>query len=131
MTFPWNLKPMLMLFMASLFSSMLYGNSLTVPDTACRSLESKLTVQEKQRIDSILKVLTLEEKAYMLHGSGLFTSGGVERFGLRELTYADGPSGIREEVGRTSWAPLNWQMILQPSFLQGLHLRLPGIPSSH
>ncbi|MGD2035515.1 MAG: glycoside hydrolase family 3 N-terminal domain-containing protein, partial [Bacteroidales bacterium] len=58
-------------------------------------------------IDSILNLLTLEEKIHMIHGSGMFVSGGVERLGIPELHYSDGPTGIREELERDSWAPLN------------------------
>ncbi len=59
------------------------------------------------RIDSILKLLTLEEKIHMIHGSGNFVSGGVERLGIPELNYTDGPTGIRDELERQSWASLN------------------------
>ncbi len=58
-------------------------------------------------IDSILQLLTLEEKVHMVHGSGTFVSGGVERLGIPELCYTDGPTGIREEIERSSWEPMN------------------------
>ncbi len=58
-------------------------------------------------IDSILNLLTLEEKIHMIHGNGMFVSGGVERLGIPELNYSDGPTGIREELERDSWTPLN------------------------
>lgn len=77
-------------------------------DKPALSLEQSLTKAELLRIDSIISQMTLDEKVYMLHGSGLFTSGGVARFGIRELTYADGPSGVREEVDPKNWVPLNW-----------------------
>lgn len=77
-------------------------------DKPALTLEQSLTKAELLRIDSIIAQMTLEEKIYMLHGSGLFTSGGVKRFGIRELTYADGPSGVREEVDPKNWAPLHW-----------------------
>jgi len=58
-------------------------------------------------IDSIVELLTLEEKVHMVHGSGMFVSGGVERLGIPELHYTDGPTGIRQELERTSWKPLD------------------------
>jgi beta-glucosidase len=58
-------------------------------------------------IDSIITILTLEEKIYMLHGCGMFVSGGVERLGIPELRYTDGPTGVREEMERSTWNPLN------------------------
>lgn len=77
-------------------------------DKPALSLEQSLTKAELLRIDSIIGQMTLEEKVTMLYGSGLFTSAGVKRFGIRELTYADGPSGVREEVDPKTWAPLHW-----------------------
>jgi beta-glucosidase len=58
------------------------------------------------KIDSIIAVMTLEEKIEMLCGNGMFTSAGVERLGIPELKYADGPTGIREELERNSWKPM-------------------------
>ncbi|MFO7656434.1 MAG: glycoside hydrolase family 3 C-terminal domain-containing protein [Bacteroidales bacterium] len=51
-------------------------------------------------IDSLLKIMTLEEKIGMIHASSSFTSGGVERLGIPELVMSDGPHGVRHEHGR-------------------------------
>lgn len=59
------------------------------------------------KIDSLLSQMSLEEKINMLCGNGMFTSPGVERLGIPELHYTDGPSGIREEVSKNSWTPLH------------------------
>ncbi|HLO59399.1 MAG TPA: glycoside hydrolase family 3 C-terminal domain-containing protein [Bacteroidales bacterium] len=61
---------------------------------------------DERKIDSIIKLLTIEEKVNMLCGNGLFTSAGIERLGINDLHYTDGPFGIREELGKKSWAPL-------------------------
>jgi beta-glucosidase len=58
-------------------------------------------------IDSLINEMTLEEKVGMLHGTGMFVSGGVERLGIPEFHYTDGPNGVREELERHSWNPLN------------------------
>lgn len=58
-------------------------------------------------IDSVINLMTLDEKIHMIHGDGTFVSGGVERLGIPELIYSDGPTGIREELERESWQPLN------------------------
>jgi beta-glucosidase len=55
-------------------------------------------------IDSIMHLLTLDEKIALLHGNSKFSSAGVERLGIPELDYTDGPFGIREELMRHSWA---------------------------
>jgi beta-glucosidase len=55
------------------------------------------------RIDDLISRLTLDEKIGLVHASGLFRSGGVERLGVPSLWTDDGPQGVREEVGVTSW----------------------------
>src|SRR5512133_121121 len=72
------------------------------------NVENSVTIinpADEQRIDSILKILTIEEKVNMLCGNGLFSSAGIERLGIHDLQYTDGPFGIREELGKKSWAP--------------------------
>ena len=65
----------------------------------------KLNQLEEHKIDSIISIMTLDEKIAMLHGKGLFTSEGIPRLGIKELHYTDGPFGIREELN-DSWASL-------------------------
>lgn len=43
----------------------------------------------------------------MLHGKHMFSSAGVERLGIADIEYADGPFGIREEMEPNSWKSLN------------------------
>lgn len=47
------------------------------------------------RTEAVLPKLTLEEKARLTAGSGLFTIPGVERLGLRGWMTTDGPNGAR------------------------------------
>lgn len=56
-------------------------------------------------IDSLINLMTLEEKSGMLHGTSMFNTAGIERLGIPELKMADGPLGVREEISRDSWAP--------------------------
>ena len=57
-------------------------------------------------IDAILEQMTLEEKVNMLHAKHMFVSAGVERLGIADMKYVDGPFGIREEMEPDSWTPL-------------------------
>ncbi|HPT32869.1 MAG TPA: glycoside hydrolase family 3 C-terminal domain-containing protein, partial [Prolixibacteraceae bacterium] len=45
----------------------------------------------------------------MLHAKFMFVSAGVERLGIADMKYADGPFGIREELQPKGWNPLGWE----------------------
>ncbi|WP_206684056.1 glycoside hydrolase family 3 C-terminal domain-containing protein [Pontibacter beigongshangensis] len=75
-------------------------SSCSTSDKA-QELPNKLALMANEaQIDSLISLMTLEEKINMLHGSSSFTSGGVERLGIPELTMSDGPHGVRPEHGR-------------------------------
>jgi beta-glucosidase len=66
-------------------------------------------LQYDAEINGIISQMTLEEKVNMLHGKHMFTSAGVERLGIADMVYTDGPFGIREEMEPNSWTPLGWE----------------------
>lgn len=55
------------------------------------------------RVEDVLGRLTLEEKIAMIHAQSKFTSPGVPRLGIPDLTVNDGPQGVREELLWDSW----------------------------
>jgi beta-glucosidase len=63
------------------------------------------TLPTEARIDDLISRLTLDEKIALVHANGTFRSGGVERLGIPYLMTDDGPQGVREDVGLTSWGP--------------------------
>lgn len=67
-------------------------------DTAKSSISDKT-------LDSLISLMTLDEKLSMIHASSSFTSGGVERLGIPELVMSDGPHGVRHEHGR-GWSAI-------------------------
>src|SRR5690606_24236350 len=54
----------------------------------------------EERIGQLIRQMTLEEKIGMIHANSSFTSTGVSRLGVPELTMSDGPHGVRPEHGR-------------------------------
>jgi beta-glucosidase len=70
--------------------------------------KSSLLQYDKQ-IDGIISQMTLEEKVNMLHARYMFVSAGVERLGIADMVYADGPFGIREEMQPKGWMGLGWE----------------------
>jgi beta-glucosidase len=79
--------------------------SVLVPCSCGRERPSAL-LQHEEKIDSLLGEMTLEEKIEMLHAKHMFVSAGVERLGIADMKYVDGPFGIREEMEPDSWKSL-------------------------
>jgi len=77
---------------------------LFVNASAQNNTEAALQV----KINGIIKKMTLEEKVAMLHGSATFYSAGVPRLGIPEVSYDDGPLGVRREEERFGWNSANW-----------------------
>jgi len=70
------------------------------------SLLAQGLLSNEEKISGIISQMTLEEKVEMLHGKHMFSSAGVERLGIADIEYADGPFGIREEMEPHSWNSL-------------------------
>nr|WP_314464671.1 glycoside hydrolase family 3 C-terminal domain-containing protein [uncultured Clostridium sp.] len=60
---------------------------------------------ERHEIDELVKELTLEEKIEMIHGQGIFHTGGVKRLDIPPLWMSDGPMGVRRELEDDNWNP--------------------------
>lgn len=58
------------------------------------------------KLDSLINLMTLDEKLDLIHASSSFTSGGVPRLDIPELVFSDGPHGVRHEHGR-GWFALD------------------------
>jgi beta-glucosidase len=67
---------------------------------------SKTQINEqkiKNKIESLIKQMTLEEKISLLHGKTNFKNSGVERLGIPCLSMSDGPHGVREDLNDVGW----------------------------
>ncbi|MDR3693410.1 glycoside hydrolase family 3 C-terminal domain-containing protein [Mucilaginibacter sp.] len=60
--------------------------------------QSKTDKITEDKINSIIKKLTLEEKISLLHANGIFSAGGIKRLGIPHIMTDDGPLGVREDV---------------------------------
>ena len=82
---------------------------LAVACAGPKSPQDKLTVNDK-KIDALIARMTLEEKVEMLHSKTNMSSAGVERLGIADMNYADGPFGIREEGVPNGFTPAGWKL---------------------
>jgi beta-glucosidase len=62
----------------------------------------------ENKIDSIIAVLTLEEKVALTHAQSKFSSKGIARLGIPEVWMSDGPHGVREEISWDAWSEAGW-----------------------
>ena len=62
------------------------------------------TSEIEQKIDSLINIMTIEEKVALIHAESSFTSGGVARLGIPHWVMSDGPHGVRKEHG-TDYTP--------------------------
>ena len=82
--------------------------TLLLAANAAGQVHKSALLQHDTQIDGIISRMTLEEKINMLHAKHMFVSAGVERLGIADMKYADGPFGIREEMQPDGWTPLGW-----------------------
>ena len=85
------------------------GALLAVACNSTQSPQDRLTAHDKE-IDAMIAQMTLEEKVNMLHSKTNMSSAGVERLGIADMHYADGPFGIREEGVPNGFQSAGWTL---------------------
>ena len=71
--------------------------------------QDRLTANDK-KINALIAQMTLEEKVEMLHSKTNMSSAGVERLGIADIHYADGPFGVREEGQPNGFMSAGWTL---------------------
>jgi beta-glucosidase len=56
----------------------------------------------EERVETLVGLLTLEEKVRLMAGAASFTLEGVERLGLPAIRMTDGPTGVRSNEGEAA-----------------------------
>ncbi|MDO6422536.1 glycoside hydrolase family 3 C-terminal domain-containing protein [Saccharophagus degradans] len=69
--------------------------------------EARLAKVETE-VERLLPLLTLEEKASLVHANSKFSIASIERLGIHEMWMSDGPHGVRYQIERHGWAPAGW-----------------------
>jgi len=95
-----NIKSIQTIYMIVCFACLFSFEGITQN----KSIETKTDVS----VDSILQLLTLEEKVAMCHAQSKFSTPGVERLGIPEVWMSDGPHGVRGEINWDDWGYANW-----------------------
>ena len=57
----------------------------------------------EKAVKETLAKMTIHEKVQLLHAQSKFTSAGVPRLGIPELSMSAGPHGCRAEIEWNSW----------------------------
>jgi beta-glucosidase len=72
------------------------------------NIKSSDSKQIETKIDSVIALLTLEEKVDLCHAQSKFSTRGVARLGIPEIWMSDGPHGVRAEVSWDAWDYAGW-----------------------
>ena len=88
----------------------LFASILATVACGTTSAPQEQLTKNDARINALIAQMTLEEKVNMLHSKTNMSSAGVERLGIADIQYADGPFGIREEGIPDGFTSAGWTL---------------------
>ena len=71
-----------------------------------RNLETESGADIECRVEELLRRMTLDEKICLCHAGSKFAVSAIPRLGIPEFWMSDGPHGVRREICRDSWDPV-------------------------
>lgn len=98
----------IIIFSLLLVQLVINGQSKSQYQKNSKHMMQKSITNIEDKIEDIIKRLTLEEKVAMCHAQSKFSTKGVERLGLPEIWMSDGPHGVRAEISWDDWSYANW-----------------------
>lgn len=94
-------------YLSFIIFSALFGVTTTISAQQI-SIKENSNNKIELKIDSIITLLTLEEKVAMCHAQSKFSTPGVDRLGIPEIWMSDGPHGVRGEINWDNWGYADW-----------------------
>lgn len=110
MKITFNIKYHVFIFLICIFFGqvVLYGQQDIQTYNNINTTQSPISKTIEEKIEEILKKLTLEEKVALCHAQSKFSTKGVERLGIPEIWMSDGPHGVRAEISWDDWSDAGW-----------------------
>src|SRR5437868_11983041 len=90
--------------LAVVVASLLFAQAPTSTQSTSSAPSQTSNRDVEQRVERILRQMTIEEKVDMIGGENSFYIRGYERLGLPALKMADGPIGVRNYGPSTAYA---------------------------
>ena len=78
------------------------------------------------KYESIIKQMSLEEKALMMSGKNTWETVDFEKYGIPSMAMSDGPHGLRRQAGARDHFGLN-AVSLRPVFRPQPRLQTAGM----